>query len=216
MSHVFLLAMTRLICRTVGVSVGITLLTACYISNDPVTDFGYAAWSGTEPARDWTLAAELAVAETDLINQTPTDVKDFCPVYASLSSRDKKRFWAGLLSAMAKFESNFEPRTAFTETLRDSKGNNVVSRGLLQISLESANQARYGCGPLTAKTLHDPATNLSCGARILSKWVRDDGAISHAESPIAGGGRYWSVLRPSNQNLRKIKRLTLNFEFCVL
>ena len=119
-----------------------------------------------------------------------------------------------LLSAMAKFESNLNSATAFAETLQDSRGNSVVSRGLLQLSVESANQPRYGCGLMTTTNLHDPVTNLTCGARILAKWVRDDGVISYGTGRASGGGRYWSVLRIHNDSLRKIKEITRDFEFC--
>lgn len=200
--------------RAVSVLMGIVLLTSCHVPSESPSGTDYTAWSNSGAHRMWTMAAEAAVTATDLISQTPKDIDRFCPSYPSLSLYDKSRFWAGLLSAMAKFESNFDTQTAFTETLRDSQGNPVVSRGLLQISVESANQERYGCGTLMASDLHNPVVNLSCGARILSKWVRDDGVISHSETRVAGGGRYWSVLRPNNQNLTKIKTITRGFYFC--
>ena len=85
----------------------------------------YAAWSAVDKDGLWTLAAEQAVGATSLASQSPGDIRMFCPRYAALGPDARVRFWVTLLSAMAKFESNFQPKTAFTETLKDSKGNSV-------------------------------------------------------------------------------------------
>ena len=177
----------------------------------------YAAWAKANKDGSWTRTAESAVANSALVKLVPKDVQYFCPGYPKASAQQRQKFWVGLLSAMAKPESNFQPQRFYQEKFRDAKGQQVVSRGLLQISIESANQKRYGCAiPYPAK-LHDPATNLACGVKILTKWVTTDGVI--AKHPKArqhqGGSRYWSTLRPQRGHLRTIANFTRALPFCM-
>ncbi len=206
------------------------LLLACFTFSAQAS-FDYAAWSDTNKDGSWTKAAEYAVAKSPLPRQVPKDIYYFCPTYAKLNQKERKKFWVGLLSAMAKPESNFRPQSYYTEKFTDAKGRRVVSRGLLQISIESANQQRYNCDIPTATLLHDPKVNLSCGVKILSKWVQSDGVIAKAQyakkvpMPRAqqqaskptnhfGGSRYWSTLREQHGHLPKIAEFTRTLPFC--
>ncbi len=190
------------------------LLVSCQTGREHSPGDDYAVWSAANTDGTWTRSAETAVRNTSLPRQVPKDIAAFCPRYPSLDSESRVMFWAGLLSAMAKFESNFNPETKFTEELRDSHKNRVVSRGLLQISIESANQARYACGIVAAKDLHDPAINLSCAARILSTWVELDDVVAATGRENTGGARYWSVLRHSNGRAARVRALTKELSFC--
>jgi hypothetical protein len=160
--------------------------------------------------------AEAAVRETSLVRYLPDDIDRFCPTYALASSNDRVEFWVGLLSAMAKFESDLNPATVFTEKIKDKTGADVVSRGLLQISFESANQRRYACDIEHEESLHDPATNIGCAVRILSTWVGQDGVVAYGDSrrKNMGGARYWSVLRRSRSSLPKIGDITRELRVC--
>ncbi len=186
------------------------LSTPCFASLD------YAAWSGSNRDGSWTRATESAVAQSGLVQLVPKDVQYFCPAYPKLGKTERQKFWVGLLSAMAKPESNFKPQRYYREKFRDSQGQRVVSRGLLQISIESANQKRYGCDIPYAARLHDPAVNLRCGVKILSKWVSTDGIIAKHNKPRShkGASRYWSTLRPQHGHLRTIADFTRNLSFC--
>ncbi len=198
--------------KIVGALIAV-LISSCQIHWERPLYEDYAAWSSVNRDGTWTHAAETAVSATSLADQVPKDVQKFCPGYSELDTDFKIMFWAGLLSAMAKYESNFNPSTKYTERIKDKHGNSVVSRGLLQISIESAN-LNYSCKISKAKDLHDPATNLSCGARILSTWVELDGVVAYTDSGINGGARYWSVLRPVSDTLPKISAITRKFSFC--
>ena len=111
---------------------------------------------------------------------------------------DKKEFWVALLVELARFESNWKTETKFTETFNDSKGKPVVSRGLFQLSIESANG--YGCKLKKPEELHDPATNIRCAVIIANKWVTSDMVI-HGKSGNrwVGLSRYWSPLRDAEK-----------------
>lgn len=176
----------------------------------------YAAWSEQNRDGSWTRAAEKAVANSPLIQVSPADVREFCPRYSRLSTIDRRKFWVGLLSAMALPESGFNPARFFQERFHDAKGRPVVSRGLLQISIESANQKRYDCEVEHAGLLHDPVINLRCGVKILAKWVKDDGVIASnvRNGTHKGGGRYWSTLRKKTGHVEKIQQFTRELSFC--
>lgn len=164
-----------------------------------------AAWSKHVFERLPALAPRLLAA-------TPSDVTQFCPAYGQLNERDKKNFWVYLLSSMAELESSHKPEMSYTEAFNDAQGNRVVSRGLLQISIESGNG--YGCGFKTASELHDPLKNLDCGLRILNKWVGNDGKIAgQIGATWQGGARYWAVLR-RDPNLGKIKGWNQALRMC--
>ncbi|OBP14278.1 transglycosylase [Rheinheimera sp. SA_1] len=186
------------------------------MSTQAFASLDYAAWAKNNRDGSWTRSAETAVANSPLVRLVPKDILYFCPAYPKLHATERRKFWVGLISAMAKPESNFKPQRFYQEKFRDGKGRPVISRGLLQISIESANQQRYGCDiPYPAK-LHDPRINLACGVKILSKWVSTDGVIAkHSQARIhKGGSRYWSTLRPKSGHLRAIADFTRKLPFC--
>lgn len=175
----------------------------------------YAAWKKVNNDGSWTLAAESAVKATTLPMLVPKDIITFCPTYHRLDADKRTRFWAGLLSAMAEPESNFKPETKYSEPdIVDDNRQRVVSRGLLQISIESANQKVYGCGIHQAQDLHKVDVNLNCAARIMWYWVKKDGLIAAATKPVEGAARYWSVLRAWHGNLSKITGFTKKMDVC--
>jgi hypothetical protein len=175
----------------------------------------YAAWHKVNTDGSWTQAAEVGVAATQLPNLVPKDIALFCPNYESLDPARRKQFWAALLSAMARPESNFKPETKYVEPeITDATGANVTSRGLLQISRESANQKAYSCGIKQAEDLHDPSVNLACGAKIMSYWVTRENLIAAQVKPATGAARYWSVLRAWRNHLQELTGFTKSLEFC--
>lgn len=159
---------------------------------------------------------ELPLLGPDLLATQPTDAKIFCPNYKNLSTSERKQFWAFFISSMVKFESNFDPKSAFTESFRDSTGRYVISRGLLQLSYESSKS--YRCGFSTAKEIHNPTENLSCGIKILNHWMKKDGRIaSKTSAGWRGGARYWSVLRAGRKDsYMSIVKWSNNLPFCKL
>lgn len=175
----------------------------------------YAAWAKKEKTGQWTAITEAAVKASELPKLLPEDIDKFCPSYANLTTDDRVVFWTGLVSIIARPESNFKPETTYTEKFVDARGQLVVSRGLLQISIESANQQAYGCKITDKKSLHEPAVNLRCGVRILSALVSRDKVIaSWGNKPIRGGARYWSTLRESNNHLAELSGFTTHLKVC--
>ena len=182
-----------------------------------------ADWDGIAAGAEWTeiTLSELRGAGQGLLTTEPSDIEAFCPAYRTANSDQRAAFWIALISGMTRFESAFDPSVRFSEydncqtdacrqSMLTADSRKVVSRGLLQLSQESANAYR-GCSiPVDREeSLHDPALNLHCGVVILTRLVTRDGVISLRDGSWKGGSAYWSVLRPSrNDSLAKIQRFT--------
>ena len=168
-----------------------------------------ARWEKSNPSKiEWSEYAFNEIQrQGDVLTKTvPRDIGEFCPNYPSLREDEKREFWVYLLSTLSELESSHQPDCAYQESFPDSTGQLVVSRGLLQLSRESANN--YGCGFKTASELYDPLRNLSCGIKILGHWVGRHGALAgRGPKGWNGGARYWSVLR-TGKKLSRIQAWT--------
>lgn len=149
------------------------------------------AWG--ESRQEWT---DHLIAEIDKAKWNPA-IENYC------KTLPLKECVAQAISIMAKYESSFKTGEQFTESFNDSKGNPVISRGLLQLSFESSNQKAYSCGLKTPEELHDPKINLSCAAKIVNYWLNKDHVFFG--EPKLGLGRYWSVGRNTSKSNIKIK-----------
>ena len=160
------------------------------------------AWSHLDKGDEWTQFTQNAIRDygQDLLKTVPNDIANYCAKYPQLNNRGRGDFWVGLISKLAYFESSYNPETSYTERFSDNEGNSVISRGLLQLSIESAN-GNYACGLTNATQLHDPKTNLECGVRIFNKLVIQNGVINtHLNGSWQGLSRYWSPFRDSIKN----------------
>lgn len=134
---------------------------------------------------------------------TPNDIDAYCPNYRALNFEGRTAFWIYLLSLLAWNESKFKSGTTYEEDgesnpdLRDRNGNNVISRGLFQVSVESANgYVKYGGPKVDYHDLHDNFINLRCAVAIAKRWLSKDQVISkRVGGQWHGLGRYWSNFR---------------------
>ena len=93
-------------------------------------------WDHRPEAQEWTVSTMNAIANhgTPLIETPLADIEAFCPGYATATEAERKAFWVGLFSGLAKYESTWNPRAS---------GAGGLYRGLLQIWPQTA---RYrGC-----------------------------------------------------------------------
>ena len=137
-------------------------------------------WDARPEAAVWTGATLAAVARYDsvLAGSVPGDIKAWCPGYAKNGLEERRAFWAGLLSALAKPESGWNPRAA-------GGGGRYI--GLLQISPQTAQS--NGCAATSAGALKDGSANLACGVKIMARQVAADGVV--AGNGRQGLGRDW-------------------------
>ena len=168
-------------------------------------------WDGHGGSAAWADEVSQALGDYGLLGlKAPADVAQFCPKYSGLSLEQKKMFWIYLVSSIAELESGFQTHATYTESFVDSSGHKVISRGLLQISLESGND--YGCGIKSGEALFESDVNLNCGVRILHHWIDKDGRIAgKAAGHWLGAARYWA---PFRTKLSKIKGWTRSIPFC--
>src|SRR6185312_8476649 len=153
-------------------------------------------WSAALVAAVWQHKAELDQGNPDA----------FIPGYAQWAPQEQVKFWAELVVAMAKFESNWNPHAHFKEP----PPLNVTSLGLLQLSYEDG--AQYHLEPLDREhhALEDPLVNLRCAVAILAHLVAQDGVIAAGRGAQSrGAARYLAVLRDGkSHHLAQIKTMT--------
>ena len=169
-------------------------------AEQPAFDYKVA---DTKFKAEWavTVLSSLDQDGKNLLAALPKDALDFCPSFTKLSLQGRKQFWLMLISELVRYESNYKPEVTYTEDFDDAKGNAVISRGLLQISQESANGKAYQCGIKKAEDLHEPNLNLWCGVKIMDYWARKDAYISKKEGDTwkGIGARYWGPMRKANR-----------------
>ncbi len=167
------------------------LPSACVEATQP--EVGQAAflpvmrWDHRPEADQWT-AATLAALRAEgavLASTVPADVEEFCPKYEAASMPERRAFWAGLLSALAKHESTWNPR---------AKGGGGQWIGLMQIAPGTART--YGCDLPKGAGLTDGSANLACAVKIAAVQVGRDGAIAtDGTGGWRGIARDWAPMR---------------------
>ena len=125
-------------------------------------------WDHVPEAAKWTNAALVSVEKYDskLAAQIPDDINTWCPGYESASMDDRRAFWVGVLSAVAKYESGYNAKAAGAGRYY----------GLMQISTQTARA--YRCEANTGSELKSGAANLDCAVKIIARQVGRDGMVS--------------------------------------
>ena len=124
----------------------------------------------------WTRAALSALKQhgSGLVEMVPDDIGDWCPAYPQASADNRRAFWVGFLSALAKHESTYRPYAV---------GGGGRWFGLLQILPATARG--YGCRARSGQALKDGPANLSCAIRIMARTVPRDGVVSRRRRGVA-------------------------------
>ena len=136
----------------------------------------------------WNRAALSALKShgQPLVDLVPGDIETWCPRYSDADAQDRRAFWLGFLSALAKHESTYRPRAV---------GGGGKWYGLLQILPATARG--YKCNVGSGEALKNGAANLSCAVRIMAVTVPRDGVI------YGRGGRGvaadWGPMRSSRK-----------------
>lgn len=133
-------------------------------------------WDHVAGSEAWTEATMMALANhgAALPALVPADIADWCPGYAKQDAVGRSAFWAGLISALAKHESTWNPRAV---------GGGGRWFGLVQIAPPTARG--YGCGARSGEALKDGSANLSCAVRIMAHTVPRDGVVSRGMRGVA-------------------------------
>lgn len=142
-------------------------------------------WDHKRGSDVWTRAAMSAINAQDsgLDSVVPRDIDRWCPAYVQNSPQMRRAFWVGMMSALAKYESTYNPNAV---------GGGNLWYGLLQIYPDTAR--RYGCRATTGEALKNPTENLSCAARIMAVTVARDRAVALHDGRWRGVAADWGPM----------------------
>jgi len=173
------------------------LVTSC-VAMPPTTDFPPQGFKGHFPVQAWNDYTYMLVKNSKLVTIKASDEKAFCPNGMSAAN------WTHLITAVAKRESNHKPALEYKESFKNSKGEYIISTGLLQISLESSKG--YNCGMTSQADLKDPYKNIACGVKIFERWLERDKVLSKKVGSQWTGAiaRYHSVGRDSLPKTKEV------------
>lgn len=132
----------------------------------------------------WTRAALSALKShgKPLVDMVPADIETWCPAYPQAGPAQRRAFWVGFLSSLAKHESTYRTWAV---------GGGGRWYGLLQILPGTARG--YKCNVGSGDALKNGAANLSCAVRIMATTVPRDGVI--AGNGSRGVGADWGPMR---------------------
>jgi hypothetical protein len=125
-------------------------------------------WQHMDGHAVWTRSA-LSALKTHgkpLVELVPADIETWCPAYERATDANRRAFWVGFMSSLAKHESTYKPWAV---------GGGGKWYGLLQILPATARG--YKCNVGTGEALKNGAANLSCAVRIMAHTVPRDGVI---------------------------------------
>ena len=187
----------------------VTLMAGCSVLTERATravtpPVPVTQWDHRPEARDWTLSTMGAIGShaRPLIETPLADIDTFCPGYNSATDLERKAFWVGLLSGLARYESTWNPRAA---------GAGGRYRGLLQIFPQTA---RFrGCDINGASDLYDGSKNLACAVRIAAAAVERDGVVAGSPGNWGGVAADWPPLRNASKRAT-IAEFTRSQSYC--
>jgi len=160
----------------------LVLAAACAPAPEPDATLPAMRWDHRPEAERWTLSTmnALHTRGPSLLSVVPADIDSYCPAYAEADATSRAAFWSGLFSAIAKYESTWNPK---------AKGGGGIYFGLLQILPATARSV--GCDP---GKLLDGEVNLTCAVRIADRRVKvSDGTV--ASITADWGPMHWADKR---------------------
>lgn len=149
-------------------------------------DLPRARWEHRPLGPLWTRVALASIRShgQPLLTTVPRDIAEWCPSYAGNAADDRAKFWAGLLSALSRYESTWNPRAV---------GGGGRWFGLMQIYPPTAEFRK--CRVRTGEELKHGPSNLSCAIRIMATTVPRDNAIAMQEERWKGVAADWGPIR---------------------
>ncbi|MBY4891670.1 transglycosylase SLT domain-containing protein [Rhodobacteraceae bacterium N5(2021)] len=158
-----------------------------------VIDTPVMRWDHHPEGGDWTAMA-FAALDTHasvLPMLVPEDIEAWCPAYPEAPLENRQAFWTGLMSALARHESTWNP---------EAVGGGGRWFGLVQISPATARH--YGCQATSGQALLDGSANISCAMRIWASTVPRDGVVAQSRGGVAAD---WGpfVQAPKREEMRQ-------------
>jgi hypothetical protein len=113
------------------------------------------------------LLGQVLPAKSPLITNAQQDVAQICPHYFQMPEATQAAVWRGIFKAMIGAESSGYRDARFWENGDPQSLRGEYSVGLIQLSISNASP--YGCDLPNEMALKDPARNLACAVRIMTK-----------------------------------------------
>ncbi len=155
---------------------------------------GHEAWEAASFAALDTHAAILPTI-------VPDDIDEWCPAYTDNDLEERREFWVGLMSTLARHESTWNPTVV---------GGGGRWFGLVQISPATARF--YQCEATSGQALLDGADNVSCAYRIWATTVPRDNMVSRGNRGVAAD---WGPMHSSQSHKREdMRRWIRQQSFC--
>ncbi|MEP6067314.1 MAG: lytic transglycosylase [Paracoccaceae bacterium] len=150
----------------------------------------WTRWTHQPGHAAWEQSAILALKAhaSGLVEIVPRDIQNWCPAYPEADDQDRRAFWVGFLSALAKYESTYR---------ENAIGGGGRWHGLLQILPGTARS--YKCDARSGAALRDGGANLSCALRIMTATVRRDGVVHGRGSRWQGVSADWGPMRSQSK-----------------
>ncbi|MDW4497478.1 transglycosylase SLT domain-containing protein [Sulfitobacter sp. D35] len=123
-----------------------------------------------------------------LTDTIPDDIGEWCPHYPQATTRQRRAFWVGMMSALAKHESTYR---------QGAVGGRNQWFGLLQIYPGTARS--YRCNARSGESLRRGGANLSCAVRIMARTVPRDGVIAAKRGRWMGVAADWAPMRVTSK-----------------
>ena len=161
-------------------------------------------WGKGSTAKAWARATMSAVAAQGLDSVVPRDIEAWCPAYAQNSPTLRRAFWVGMMSALSKHESTYNPQAV---------GGGGLWYGLLQILPATARG--YGCRATTGEGLKNAIDNLSCAARIMGRTVKRDRAVALHDGRWRGVAADWGPMS-NRAKIAEMSAWTRSQDYCVV
>lgn len=140
-------------------------------------------WSHLAAGQAWD-AAVLGVVRANITKfEKARDRDAWCPGYSTATDAQRLTCWVRLVSALVKYESNFNQNAVF-----DEPGMSQDSIGLMMMSPGECPNAP------TAAKLKNGVENLKCGTARMAMLIARDGYVTSPDNK-KGAAAYWSVLR---------------------
>ena len=151
-------------------------LDTLFSTKSPPAESRAMRWDHVPASDGWTMATLDALDShgQNLVSTMPADIGAWCPGYVKADAEGRKAFWTGLLSALAKHESTWQPHAV---------GGGGLWFGLVQIAPATARG--YGCAAGSGEALKNGPANLSCAVRILDTTVPRDNVVSAGMRGVA-------------------------------
>jgi hypothetical protein len=183
----------------------LTMLLTLAITNTAVAQTKLS-WESKNPANsEWTSVALKEIERQYPTLNIATDMNLLCPNYYNMEMEKRIMAWGELFSAVALYESNWNPHSQYTEHtlgIDQVTGKILQSEGLLQLSYTDTRWAKWcrfdweydkNINDPSKITIMDPKNNLECGIGIMANQIK------RTQKVLLDKGAYWSTLKLKGQ-----------------